>query len=87
MNINTLAIVIALTAVACDKKEPPKTEAPATTATASAAAVVATATATVAVAAPVVDDVETEEDFAAEVESITKASMESELSKLEKDIK
>jgi hypothetical protein len=78
-----------LALAACDNKEAAKVEAPVVTTTAapavSSAAPVPSA-APIASAAPEVD-VETEEDFVPEVESITKATMETELSKLEKDIK
>jgi hypothetical protein len=86
------AIVISAALTGCDKKEEPKP----TLATATAPVVVApvvtalasvTATATAAPVAAVDDDPVTEEDFADELDDISLTSMETELAKIEKDLK
>lgn len=87
MNTKIILSLTIISLAACDNKEAAKVEAPVVTATSAPAAITAAPVVSAAPTAVAEADVETEEDFVPEVEGITKATMEAELSKLEKDIK
>jgi hypothetical protein len=75
-----LASLTLLASVACDDKKPVAVVPPVPTPVVTVAAVPVPS-------AAVEEEVETEEDCAAEAEQISKATMESELSKIEKSLK